>query len=354
VASRAGIPPRLRAWAWAFAGITAALATIYGALRLKAELGYSPLHYVIEDALVLAAGILGIVAAVARVRRANADTAAAAAAVALAASLERLPPGVRCFEVRARPARLVAIALIALLLVAVGVGMGAMAWSPRASGALAWSLACLATAAGLSWFVLRQAPWARPALRLDAEGVTHWFRGSVRWADVIGLRLDWIVVPRGGRVPMLFLGLNPGVPVPANPRHLIAGPPGVWALNLRGLDQSPERIEAAALELRDGVLPPRLPGWHQALRPDTLAAMQESTALIARFEQLEASGAFGTEAGNAEFTLLTEQLAANSERLLANARDVQAKARQSSNAALALLGLVLLLGLAAMVLPHLG
>jgi hypothetical protein len=111
----------------------------------------------------------------------------------------------------------------------------------------------------------------------------------------------------------------------------------------------PERIEAAALEFRDRVLPPRLAAWHQALRPGLLDALQEGNALMARLEQLEAAGALTTEAGQAEFADLARQAEANSRRVLAETRVAQASTRRSLFLAFALLGLSMLLGLATVV-----
>ena len=60
----------------------------------------------------------------------------------------------------------------------------------------------------LGYRTARVTPWGRPALVLDADGLSHRFYGAVRWSEVRQLELVWVYVPRLGRVPVLVVELG--------------------------------------------------------------------------------------------------------------------------------------------------
>jgi hypothetical protein len=141
-----------------------------------------------------------------------------------------------------------------------------------------WASACL------GWMALRLRPVGRPTLRMDSDGLAHSLAGEVRWADVIGIALQARSF-RGMEYHLLVLGLrNPGSVRQSVFARWMMPARGQFRFSLKGLDQPPARIHAAALALRDRVEPPRSKFWFPGINPIDLERLEQQDALFARLE----------------------------------------------------------------------
>ena len=257
---------------------------LFGLFRFLIEVGESPLHFVVQDVGVFAAGVMGMALAWRQSRKLEARQALAVAHV---------PPFVGySFQASAQPWKQ------ALGLVFFGLMAAFMLWLFLYEGG--WQVGLIA-AACVAVFVLmiplvashyRQ---GRPTLHMDSRGLEHAWLGEVPWTAVHGL-FHKTQTHRGITVHSLVLGV-------ADPRTYVARMPmiarlmsgygslprahyGHVAIPLNPLDQSPLAVVNAAQALRDRVSPPSLAHWHPDLDEEWIAIGLESEYLAQNPDRL--------------------------------------------------------------------
>ena len=315
----------LRPAGWLALACVSSLVSLYGFLRFANELGISPLHFVVEDALFALLGVLAAWASVARLRRARARLRAARSWVGILESPEHAlahgDDSARSevagfqgthFETTATATHLLVQSVAAAVLLAVGCFLVAGAMLGK-DLIWPWVLGLVLLYSGLALLAstLRVHLSARPTIRMDATGFEHILFGAVPWAGVEDVRLGWVPGVRGSPRRILELVLAPDVRVTGRPFWLLGWHPKArLQVPVRWLDQPPEQIEAAAVALRARGGPPRSeaplpfssPAWREGLR--------EQARVLARLEEIGRETGY-SEAGVAETLQLLETLDAS-------------------------------------------
>jgi len=251
------------------AGVSLLLA-LFGLFRFLVDVGESPLRYVVQDAAVFAAGVLGMALCWRQGRKLKALREAALDEARRFAG--------HVLEASARPA-IQALALGVFGALAAGCTLMFL----HKPGDLALGLLSVGFALLFALMVpmaLSQHRRGRPGLRLDGRGVDHVWFGEVPWSDVHGIFHKQFTI-KYTTVHSLLLG----VPQPA--RYVARMPwiarlmTGKWTLprgrfgyieiGLNPLDKDPLHVVNAAQALRDKVSPSRLPYWHPALDDESIA-----------------------------------------------------------------------------------
>ncbi|MFY2762904.1 hypothetical protein [Arenimonas sp. MALMAid1274] len=249
------------------------LVAAFGVFRFLVEAGHSPLRYVVQDAAVFAAGVMGMFlcwrtgrglvtrheAALEQGRRFTGDV----------------------LEASMSPWKQVLGIFVFVLMAAVS---GLMYLDDRD-----WRLAlcaiffALLSALLIPYCILLYRP-GRPTLRMDAAGFDHALYGWVPWQEVHGIYLD-IQTIRNHELKRLVLGVsNPGRYRSRMPwvARLLSEQPfksdgrfGTLSIGLQGLGMDPLRVFNAAQVLRDRASPPRLKHWHPSFDHHTIAVALE-------------------------------------------------------------------------------
>ena len=268
----------LQRFTWVLVAGISLMVALYGLFRFLVEVGESPLRYVVQDAALFAAGVLGMVFCWRRGKRLEAEHEAELD------TLRRFTGSQ--LEASARPIRQVlALGLFAAL------AAGFTAAFLHSGGDLFLgflSLACALMFALMVPMVMSHYRRGRPALRLDGRGVDHVWFGEVPWSDVHGI-LHKQFTFKQTTVHSLLLGVSqPGRYLARMPRiarfmtgkwSLPRGRFGTIEIGLNPLDKDPLLVVNAAQALRERVSPAPLSYWHPALDDESIAIGLETEYL---------------------------------------------------------------------------
>lgn len=258
---------------------------LFGLFRFLIEVGESPMHYVIQDVGVFAAGALGFALCWRRGRKLSADHEAA---------LEKARQfSGHSLEARAR------LGMQVLALVFIGLAAAASTWLflLRTDD---WVLGlCAAFLAVL--FVLMLPMVAsyfrdgRATLRLDGRGLRHAWYGEVPWTDVHGLFHQQQKIKQS-TIHTLVLGVSDPGRYHARLPWFLRVLRGLWTpprgrygkieIPLNALDQDPVLVFNAATTLRGRVQPAPVIGWYPGMDDESIAVSQELTYLADNPDQL--------------------------------------------------------------------
>ncbi len=250
---------------------------LFGLFRFLIEVGESPIHYVVQDVGVFAAGVLGMGLCWARSRKLVAAQAEAAT---------QTPPFTGySFEASAQPWKQV------LGLIFFGLMAAFMVWLFLDEGG--WKVgavmaACLVLFVLMIPLVASHYRQGRPTLHMDSRRLEHAWLGEVPWTAVHGL-FHKTQTHRSTTVHSLVLGVaNPGQYVARMPWivRLMSGYAavprtryGAVAIPLNPLDKAPWAVVAAAQALRDRVSPPRVAYWFPEMEDEWVDIALESDYL---------------------------------------------------------------------------
>lgn len=264
--------------AWVSVAGISLLVALYGLFRFLVEVGESPLRYVVQDAAVFAAGVMGMVLSWRRGR-------------SLKAMREAALDQARQFTGHALEASALPVRQALALAVIGALAAGCILMYLQKPGDM---LLGFLSGAFLLLFVL-MVPMVmshyrrgRPALRLDGRGVDHAWFGEVPWTDVHGIfhkqfTIKYTTVHSlllGVSQPGRYLGRMPWIArVMAGKWSLPRGRFGVIEIPLNPLDQDPLLVVNAAEALRDRVSPSRLRYWHPSLDDESIAIGLETEYL---------------------------------------------------------------------------
>lgn len=268
----------LQRFAWVMVAGISLLVALFGLFRFLAEVGESPLRYVVQDVAVIAAGLMGLALAWRRGRNLKAVHEVELAQV-------RQFTGHK-LEASARPV-MQALALGVFVALAAGCTLLFLRHPQE------WVLGLLSGAFVLALvmmvpMVMSYHRRGRPALRLDSRGLEHAWFGEVPWSDVHGIFHKQVTV-KHTTIHSLLLGVSqPGRYLVRMPRvarvltgkwSLPRGRFGVIEIPLNPLDKDPVLVVNAAEALRDRVSPSRLAYWHPSLDDETIAIGLETEYL---------------------------------------------------------------------------
>jgi hypothetical protein len=260
----------LQRFAWVLVAGISLLVALYGLLRFVVEVGESPLRYVVQDAALLAAGVLGMAFCWRRGKQLDAAREAGLDEVRRFTGRE--------LEASARPARQV---LALVVFGALAAGFTLMFLDQPGQWMLGMlSIFFLLLFALMVPMVMSFYRRGRPALRLDHRGVDHVWFGQVPWTDVHGIFYKKVTV-KHTTIHSLLLGVSqPGRYVARMPwiARLMTGkwslPRGRFGyveIPLNPLNKDPVQVMNAAEALRDQVSPSRLGYWYPALDDESIA-----------------------------------------------------------------------------------
>ena len=250
---------------------------LFGLFRFLIEVGESPLHFVVQDVGVFAAGVMGMALAWRQSRKLVAKSAADA-------------PYARpfvgySFQASAQPWKQV------LALVFFGLMAAFTVWLYFEEGG--WEVGGLAVACVVVFLLMipmvaSHYREGRPTLHMDSRGLEHAWLGEVPWTAVNGL-FHKTRTHRGITVHSLVLNVS-------DPRTYVARMPwivrlmsghaslpraryGDLAIPLNPLDQAPLAVVNAAQALRERASPPGMPSWQPELDEEWIAIGLESEYL---------------------------------------------------------------------------
>lgn len=268
----------LQRFTWVLVAGISLMVALYGLFRFLVEVGESPLRYVVQDAGVFAAGVMGMALSWRQGRKLKA---------AHEAGLEEARQFTgHALEATARPIRQ-ALALAVFGALAAGcILMYLQKPGDVLLGFLSGTFVLLFVL--MVPMVMSQHRRGRPALRLDGRGVDHVWFGEVPWADVHGLfhkhyTIKYTTVHSlllGVAQPGRYLGRMPWIArVMTGKWTLPRGRFGVIEIPLNPLDRDPVQVVNAAEALRDRVSPSRLRYWHPSLDDESIAIGLETEYL---------------------------------------------------------------------------
>ena len=264
----------LQRFAWVLVAGLSLLVALFGLFRFLVEVGHSPLRYVVQDAAVFAAGVMGMVLGWRRGRQ-------------LKAAHEAELDQARRFTGRELVASARPIKQILALAVFGALAVGSTLMSLASGNDVPQRLLTGALAVFFVVLLLLMIPMVtslyrrgRPALRMDGRGIEHAWFGEVPWSDVYGIFHRQFTV-KYTTVHSLLLGVS-------QPARYLSRMPwfarvmtGKWTLPrgrfgyieiaLNPLDKEPLQVVKAAEALRDRVSPSRLPYWHPSLDDESIA-----------------------------------------------------------------------------------
>ncbi len=300
----------------------------FGAFRFSREVGVSPTRYVVQDALVMVAGLLGFVACLMKSRKLQKQRQA---------ELDSFEFTGQRFETNTGKAMAVLVGVAFLLaLIATFVTATSTAIDPKAVSAATLFLLVSAFLLSLALSTFRS---GKPTLVMDAFALDHAWYGPIRWDQIQGIYLREVRMRNTTQRTMFLSVFKPG-------RYLGHGlwwqrlfltskrreaPVGDIAIPLNPLDQPASKIHKAALTLRARVSPQLLANWVPGMSAEAIDLQRETDATLQRLGEIGNAlehGRLAPEAADLEMQRVMEDLERQTTARLPHAQKQLAQARR--------------------------